>query len=92
MSAPALAVLTPDGGGRVVSGPSNMPALAELLQWLPVADHRQPDDEMTVLAAWEDGTVEGCFKLGDAWHYCYNGAECTTPPTWWAEWPAGPRC
>lgn len=91
MNKPAIALLTPDGAGHVITGPSNMPKLAELLQWLPVA-HRLPDDDITVLAYFSNGDVEAVFRDGEAWRLCYSGDAAGDAPTHWAEWPAGPKC
>ncbi len=89
-SADAIALLTPDGGGRVISGPSKLPKLAELLQWQPLAAGA-PDDDITVLGAWDpEEPPEAVFKDGDVWRLCHSAEECA-PPVHWAEWPAGPK-
>ena len=62
----------------------------ETLNWHRVAD-TLPDDDITILAAWDDGTVEAVFKDGEAWRLCYSGDAAAEAPTWWAEWPAGPK-
>jgi hypothetical protein len=90
-SSDAIALLTPDEGGRVISGPSKLPKLAELLQWQRL-DDGLPDDDITILAAWSGGTVEAVFRDGEAWRLCHSGDAAAEAPTWWAEWPAGPTC
>ena len=67
------------------------PSPEEVLQWQRL-DDGLPDDDITVLAAWDDGTVEAVFRDGEAWRLCHSGDAAAEAPTWWAEWPTGPAC
>ena len=75
-----------------VSDPLPVAAVfSEPLQWHRVADSL-PDDDITILAAWDDCTVEAVFRDGLLWRLCHSGGAAEDQrPMWWAEWPAGPK-
>lgn len=90
----AVAVLTDDGAGRVVTSPATLPAGAELVLWQPVAEGL-PDAEETVMLGWTPDIAlapEAGWWDGEAWRLCESGGECVVAPTHWATWLEGPKC
>jgi hypothetical protein len=73
--------------------------LPETIVWHLVSEG-PPDADATVLMAWDDSLEhdwivpdepERGWLDDDGWHLAESGALVDVAPTWWAEWPSGPK-